>query len=305
MTGDGTFGLWSVWRARPRWHSRALWALLIVLDLLPWPWGEDLLSALFAGITLLRGDRRRHAFAWASHHPGRGGWRRALGSSAFLGRWVARSSLLGVRNPAQLRDRIVLRGEQHLIAAGKETTGTILLGFHLGPPNVDVALRSMGYRLAWLGNRRASRAWSRPEWRPLLDPAENLCPPPGRPAFWPGCLYRARRILLDGGTIFMMADALTGRAVFHIPLPGQPAVVRPGWLGLWRQTRARVLLVLTHLDGRDQIITVHPPLPMTEPDDGATSAEWKQVLSVEVTDHVRRFPDQCPVLVFALGPESP
>jgi hypothetical protein len=65
-----------------------------------------------------------------------------------------------------------------------------------------------------------------------------------------------------------------------------------------------VLLVLTHLDGRDQIITIHPPLPMAEPDDGAASAEWKRVLSVEVMDYVRRFPEQCPVLTFALGSES-
>jgi hypothetical protein len=284
-----------LWRSRPSIYSRPLWTLMLGLDYLPWPWGEDILARLFAVVALVRTSRRRAARAWASKQPGRRGWRLALGVSAFRGRWVARSALLGMRRPDDFRRRVVVNGEEHLAATGPG--GTILLGFHLGPPNVDVALRSRGHRLVWLGSGRTSAAWSRAPWRPFRDPEDNLCPADSR-RFWPGYLYRARRILLDGGTIFVMADSWAGREFFSIALPGGSTMIRAGWLSLWRQTGARILPVLTHLDGRVQVITIHPPLPSLKPDDDGGLRGWQDILVSLVEHHVGRFPEQCPVIVF-------
>jgi lauroyl/myristoyl acyltransferase len=295
----GTTGLRDLWSSRQSLYPRVLWALMMRLDLLPWPLGEDLLAYLFAAVTLMRGSRRRAALAWASQQPGRRAWRLALAVSAFRGRWVARLSLLGLRRPDDLRRQVSVHGEEHLAAA---PGGAILLGFHLGPPNVDVALRILGHRVAWLGTARRSRAWSKDAWRPLLDPKDNLCPSEAT-WFWPGTLYRARRLLLDGGALFILADAWAGREVFQVPLPGGcPLILRAGWLTLWRQTGARVLPVTTHLDGRVQVVTIHPPLPTPGEHDADLPPEWSDILASLVKDYVRRFPEQCPVLPFPQRP---
>lgn len=267
---------------------------MIGLDLLPWPWGEDMLARLFAVVALVRGSRRRPALAWASQQPGGRGFRLASEVCAFRGRWVARAALLGVRSPDELIRRAVIRGEEYLAAAPK---GTILLGFHLGPPNVDVTLRILGQKLAWLGSSRNSWVWSSEAWRPLSDPRENLAPP-GDKWFWPGYLYRARRILLDGGALFIMADSWVGREAIRVPLPGGPMIIRSGWLSLYRQTGARVVPVVTHLEGRTQVITIHPALPTPQPDDVDPLGAWRDILVALVSDYVRQLPEQCPVLVF-------
>lgn len=291
---SAALGLRGLWGDRPAVYSPALWAVMICLDRLPWPRGEDILAALFAAVALA-GRRRRPAVLWASQHPGRRAWLLALAVAAFRGRWVARSALLGVRGPEDLRPRIAVSGEERLAAA---PGGTILLGFHLGPPNTDVALRTLGHRLAWLGSLRQSPGWSREAWRPFVDPRDNLCPPDIE-GFWPGYLYRARRILLEGGTIFTMADAWAGREAFRVPLPGgTAAVIRSGWLTLCRQTGARVLPVMTHLAGRIQVITIHPALPTSRPDDADRFREWREILGSLMRDYVQRFPEQCPVLAF-------
>jgi lauroyl/myristoyl acyltransferase len=266
---------------------------MIALDRLPWPWGEDALARLFAMTALVRGSRRRPALAWASQQPG-GGLRLALRVCAFRGRWVARAALLGLRSPDALIRRAVIRGQEHLAMAPQ---GTILLGFHLGPPNVDVTLRILGHRLAWLGSSRNSWAWSSDAWRPLSDPRQNLAPPDDD-WFWPGFLYRARRILLEGGALFIMADSWVGRTAFPVPLPGGPMIVRSGWLTLHRLTGARVIPVTTHLDGRTQVITIHPPLPAPRTRDADPIPAWREIITALVSDYVRRFPEQCPVLVF-------
>ena len=175
--------------------------------------------------------------------------------------------------------------------------GTILLGFHLGPPNADVTLRILGHKLAWLGGSRKSWVWSSEAWRPLSDPRQNLAPSGGT-RFWPGYLYRARRILLDGGALFILADSRAGRVAFPVPLPGGPMIVRSGWLSLCRLTGARVIPVVTHLEGRTQVITIHPALPTPAPGAADPLATWREIITVLVSDYVRRFPEQCPVLVF-------
>lgn len=287
-------GLRDLWRNRPAIHSRRVWALVLALDLLPWPWGEDLLAGLFAGVAMVRGSRRRRAFAWAAHHPDRSAWKLALALSRFRGRWVAQSALLGLRDPEQFRRHVIVRGEEHLSGAAG---GTILLGLHLGPPNTDVALRLAGHKLAWLGHGRCSRTWSRPAWRALLDPRESLTPPDGE-KFWAGYLYRARRILLDGGTIVVKADSWSGRELCRIRVPGGVAFIRAGWVLLHRQTGARVVPVLSHLAGRDHVVTIYPPLPTPAPGDADELREWKDILTALVQDYARRLPEQCPVLAF-------
>lgn len=295
---SGAIRPWDLSSRRERLYSRALWALTIRLDLLPWPWGENLLAYLFAVATLLRGSRRRAAVAWASQMPGRRAWRLALAVSAFRGRWVARMSLLGLRGPDDLRRQVAVHGGEHLAAV---RGAAILLGFHLGPPNVDVALRILGHRVAWLGSARRSRAWSRDAWRPLLEPKDNLSP--GPKGGWPSCLYRARRLLLDGGALFTIADGWVGGEAFRVSLPGgRPLIIRAGWLTLSRQTGARVLPVTTHLEGRVQVITIHPPLPTPGPHDVDLPSTWPDILGALVKDYVWRFPEQCAALPFPRRP---
>src|SRR5439155_16774879 len=141
----------ALWRARPAHYSRALWVLILGLDILPWRWGEDSLARLFMAVGAVRASRRRRATAWARAHPGHRPWRLAAALSAFRGRWVARSWLLGLRCPYDLRRHLVVRGEEHLTS----TPGpAILLGFHLRPPNAEVAPRILRHRLTWLGGQR-------------------------------------------------------------------------------------------------------------------------------------------------------
>ena len=292
-------GIRALWRTRPAHYSRALWVLMLGLDLLPWPWGEDILARLFMAVGAVRASRRRRAAAWARAHPGHRPWRLAAALCAFRGRWVARSWLLGLRCPDDVHRHLVVRGEEHLTA----TPGAaILLGFHLGPPNADLALRILGHRLTWLGGERISRGWRREAWRPFLDSSQHLASSWGE-WFWPGLVYRARRILLDGGHVFLMADG-AGREMFRVAMPGRPVLIKPGWLVLHRHTGARVLPVLTHLEGRTQVITIHPPLPMSGSDPASEAGAWRDTLTSLLQSYVRRFPEQCPALVFPFRSRS-
>jgi lauroyl/myristoyl acyltransferase len=271
-----------------------------VLDALPWPWGEDLLAALFGVVAVVRRDRWPRARAWAAAQGVASPARLAFRTCAFRGRWVARSSLLGLRDPDALVRDVELQGREHLAAAGP----TILLGFHLGPPNADIGLRALGYRASWLGSVRSAPAWSRPSWAVFADRDDNLTPLPGD-RFWAGSLYRALRVLRDEGTVFVIADAWSGRLVFDVPLAGARLGVRGGWLSLARQAGARVVPVLTHLAGRRQVIVVHPALPKAELDTGDVPTAWREILTALVQDYVRQRPEQCPVLLFPVVRPGP
>ena len=115
---------------------------------------------------------------------------------------------------------------------------------------------------------------------------------------WGGVLYQARRILLDGGAICISADGAAGRVAFHVPLRGGPLFVRSGWLALRRQTGARVLPALSHIDGRDHVVTVHPPLPAPCPDRGEDVDACRATLATLLQAHVDRHPEQCYTLVW-------
>src|ERR1700693_5391971 len=152
--------LGAAWGVRPASYSRRVWALILVLDRLPWPWGEEILARVFVLSAFVRTTRLRQALDWAAapQSTGRGRWHLARSLCAYHGRFVARSALVGIREPETLRHLITIRGEEHLAATGR---GLILLGFHLGPPGPHLALQVAGHRLTWVGPRGASGAWSR------------------------------------------------------------------------------------------------------------------------------------------------
>jgi len=287
-------GLIARWRARSAIYSPAVWALMIALDVLPWPWGEDIVAHLFGATGLLRRDRRQRALAWARQQPDRSAWRLAHALCAFLGRWAARSKLLGLREPDDLRRHLVVEGEERLDAGG---AGVILLAFHIGPPNADIALKVLGRRVtSVVWGRRDQPGWWGPPWRSLFASNPDLVAS-GNPDRWLRVLYQARRILLDGGIVYLMADG-AGRELAHLPLPGGPVIVRAGWFNLQRHTGARVLPILTHAEGRRQVITIHPELPMGEADPAEGRPRWQDAIASLLADYVRRFPEQCFGLAF-------
>lgn len=265
------------------------------LDALPWPWGEDALAAVFAVKPFVRVRRLREALAWAAAHapPGIGRWRLALASCAYHGRFVARSALLGLRSPDALRPHVRLIGDAHLAGAPR---GALLLWFHLGPGAVAAALHVAGYPALWVGGRRASRSWLGDAWRSAREAAGDAAPAytaDQRAA----ALYKARRRLLDGGVVLIPADG-GGRVAFEIDVPGGRVQVRSGWHVLRRQCAVPVLPVLAHLEGRTQVITIHPPLPSLDPDPARDLARCRDALARLVEDYVRAHPEQCYALAF-------
>jgi lauroyl/myristoyl acyltransferase len=130
------------WGARPGTYAPVVWALILALDALPWPWGEEILARCFVARAFVRRERFRQALAWARAQPvsSRPPRRLARSLCAYHGRFVARSALVGMRDPDTVRRHVTVRGEEHLAAAG---TGAILLGFHLGPAQSYLALRAL------------------------------------------------------------------------------------------------------------------------------------------------------------------
>jgi lauroyl/myristoyl acyltransferase len=284
----------AIWRARPEFYSPAAWLVLLGLDLLPWPQGEDLLARLFAAKVFLRPARLRRVLRWARVYTSgrRERWRLALATCAHHGRVVGRSAIIGLRHPDQLRPYLRVLGEEHLQAA---SGGRILLGFHLGMPSSDVVLRMMGHPVRWLGGWRSSPGWSRQAWRGFAGSTEALSLSEGK-ASRGAVLLRALRILLDGGTIYMTADGGSGREAFRVPLPGGRVTIGSGWLTLRERTGATVLPVLAHLEGRTHVVTIHPPLPSLQAD--LAHEACREILGRLLTDYVRRFPEQCYSLAF-------
>jgi lauroyl/myristoyl acyltransferase len=288
--------LGAAWAARPPDYNRVVWALVLALDRLPWPWGEEILARCFVARAFVRVTRLRRALAWASSQPaarGGGRWRLARSLCSYHGRFVARSALVGIRDPETLRRHISVRGEEHLAAAGG---GVILLGFHLGPRGSHLVLRAVGHDVTWVGGQGASGAWSRRVRDEYLRHRGDLLFSRGEQP-WLRRLYRARALLRDGGAIFISADG-SGREAFSVPLPGGPLLVQSGWLTLRRATRATVLPVLSHLEGRTQVVTIHPALPPPAGDPGLDREACRRALASVLGEYVRRFPAQCYSLAF-------
>jgi lauroyl/myristoyl acyltransferase len=290
------------WGARPGSYTRVVWALILALDALPWPWGEEIMARCFVARALVRRVRFREALAWARAQPdsGRTAGRLARSICANHGRFVARSALVGMRDPDTVRRHVALRGDEHLAAAGP---GAILLGFHLGPAQSYLALRALGHRLIWVGGRGASPAWS-PAIRERYQRDHGDLLLPDVPYAWERRLYKARQILNEGRSVFISADG-PGAVAFSVPLPGGSAAIGTGWLLLRQSTKAPVLPVLSHLEGRTQIVTVLPPLPPCLPDAARDREACRRAIAQVMGDHVRRFPEQCYSLVFGLPADEP
>jgi len=286
----------AAWSARPASYSRLVWTLILALDRLPWPWGEEILAKSFVARAFVRTGRLRQALAWAAAQPSteRGRWHLARSLCAYHGRFVARSALVGIRGPEALLRLVAVRGEEHLAAAGR---GVILLGFHLGPAGSYLALRVAGHRLTWVGGRGATGAWSREIRQRYQSARETQFFSEDRYS-WTRRLYHARQVLLSGEHVFISADGEGGEA-FSVPLPGGPQVIGVGWLALRRATGAPVLPVLSHMQGRTQVVTVHPALPPRNADPGLDLDACRRSLAHLLGDHVRRFPEQCYSLVFS------
>jgi hypothetical protein len=268
--------------------------LLIVLDALPWPWGEDILAGLLATVGLARSSRRREAAAWAGAQNVARPWRLAAALGAFRGRWIARGQLLGLRGPEELRQNLRVEGAEHLTAV---PGAAILLGFHLGPPDGDLTFRVLGYSVTFLGwsDRAARTAWWSNAWRPFVEP-RPLSFAAGHRERWSAVLYTGRRTLLDGGKVYIMADGW-GREAFRLPLSVGEWPVGSGWLTLHRLTGAPVLPVVSHLEGRRHVITVSPPLPAVGSDQASGLEACRDSLTRLVEEYARRFPEQCPYLI--------
>jgi hypothetical protein len=237
---------------------------------------------------------RRLALAWAGAQPGVSSrWRLAVALSGYQGRFVARHALLGIRAPEALQRITTVRGAEHLAGADR---GVILLGFLAGPRLSWLALRVAGHRLTWLGGR-PSPLWAPAIRRRYLDGHGDLILSTGAPESM-RLLRRARKILSDGGTVFMNADG-TGSGAFSVPLPGRPIVIQKGWLALRRLTGATVLPVLSHLEGPVQVVTIHPPLP-SPTDEPATDLEnCRRALRDLLAAFTARHPEQCVLLALA------
>jgi lauroyl/myristoyl acyltransferase len=155
-----------------------------------------------------------------------------------------------------------------------------------------------GHRVAWIAGRRtAPEVWP-PELRSVCeDPRETGSRAKDKPSLL-RALYHARRLLGSGESVFITADGTGGATVIEMPLLGESDGVRQGWLFLREITSAPVLPVLSHMEGRVQVVTVHPPLPPRSADPVRDIEICRERLSALLADHVRRFPEQCYRLAF-------
>ena len=299
----------AAWAARPVVYSRRAWAFLLALDRLPWPWGEAIMARCFVARALVTIGQLRRALRWASAHRSTlsSRWALALASYSHRGRFVARSAFTGIRDVTALRNLTRLRGGERVVAAGR---GAIFLGFHLGPPRPDLALRIAGHHVTWIGavgtrvgGRRTAGAWP-PAIQRLFEVSSE--PETEEAAAWaPGtparlrALHHGRRILSRGESIFITADG-PGSAAFEVPLPGGRAHIRAGWLLLREITGAPVLPVLSHMEGDVQVVTVHPALPPLDADPRRDLEACREVIGALLREHVGRFPEQCYILAFPI-----
>jgi lauroyl/myristoyl acyltransferase len=268
-------------------------ALIWCADCLPWPYSEDAIAAAYRLRWLARPVLQQRAMSWARQYRTREPEQRALARALVtnLGRFVAMDSLAGVHHPDVRRRHARIDGEAHLQDALRRG-GVLLLGFHAGPPGGWLQLRLKGYRVMFAGGR-SHRRWARESWRPFLDPADHMkfSESLGLAARAAG-LMRARRVLLDGGSVFMTADG-SGTEIFRIPLAGAKVSIRSGWWVLRRETGAAVIPVFGHLEGRTQVVTLHPPLPAAAADAEQDGVACRAMLAQLLEAHVRQYPEQC------------
>jgi lauroyl/myristoyl acyltransferase len=269
------------------------------------PFPRGLSREILAGAAVVDGLVRRGRFHrvrdWAAAQPGanRSSWRLALALLANHGRFCAEEAFLGVATLEAAVHDVVLEGAHHLPAA---TTGAILLGFHLGPPRVWVHLRTLGYPVR-IGGGLVTSIWD-PRWRDIVEAGGVVYFPDGAPQDRLRGLYQIRDLLQSGGLVYLTAEGPFGREAFRVDLPGGPMIVRAGWLALRHLTRAPTFPVLTHRDGKRQVIVIYPALPPPAGDRARDAAQCRAVLAPLVESYVRRFPEQCRYLALPPWPTT-
>jgi lauroyl/myristoyl acyltransferase len=265
------------------------------LRVLPWPLGEWVVAAVWVANGLARPWRRRWAWRWAARYaPGLlGRWRLTLALFANEGRVLSAGALLAAGRPEAVRRRLVVEGIDHLHAA-KARGGVLLVGFHVGPIIDPLALAIAGYPVAAMVRHQAPlvAAQRQVAWRSFFSdtPYPEIDVREGGAA----ALYRAYRILRDGGAVFVTADG-GGQVAFEVPVPGRAWAIRSGWLGLRRQAAAVTCPVLSHWQGARVVVSIRPPLPDPDPDPLRDLETCQRIISDVLCEHVRRFPAQCHV----------
>jgi lauroyl/myristoyl acyltransferase len=271
----------------PAGFPTPLWMVLRALHWLPWPLGEKMLGVVFVIKAFVKSNELRRALAWASAFAvGARRWHLALSALAMRGRFVARGALVGMRSIDDILRQYTVVGQEHVRAV---SGATILLGFHVGPPYSYVALRATGRAVTLLGLKGIPDQWSQGTWdHSATDNQDLLITNDGFSRAT--MLHRAQQVLRKGGTVYVTADTVKGvegREAFRLPIHGRDVVVKSGWLALHRTTGAAVLPVLAHLHSRGVDVTIHPPLPMSDPD------ARRDALERLLVDYAGRFPEQC------------
>lgn len=273
--------------------------VLAALRRAPSPVTTSVLAGLAVADGVVRRRRFARAYAWAGAQ-GYGGWGRtrlALALLANHGRYVAQEAMIGINSEEAVRRGSLVRGAEHL--GGAEAGGALLLGMHVGPPRAWLMLRAHGVPVSFAIRETAGRGARWDAWR--RD--EVVVPLPyGSPESRVQGLYTLRRLLAGGRFVFLAADGPFGGELFRLDLPGFAPVVRTGWFTLRRQLRLRTIPVLVHEEGRQRVVTIHPPLPAPTGDDEADKAACRRVLTSVLGDYVRRFPSQCRYLAFPRWP---
>lgn len=269
--------------------------VLAALRQAPAPVTTTVLAGLAVADGVLRRRRFASAYGWAGAQ-GYRGWGRtrlALALLANHGRYVAQEAMVGIGSEADLRRGSVVHGAEHL--SGATAGGALLLGLHVGPPRAWLALRAHGVPVSFAIRETAGRGARWEAWRRdgVVIPL-----PYGAPEARVQGLYTLRRLLADGRFVFLAADGPFGAELFRLNVPGFAPVIRAGWFTLRRQLRLRTLPVLTHEDGTQRIVTIHPPLPPPTGDEAADRVACREVLTSILGDYVRRHPSQCRYLAF-------
>lgn len=256
--------------------------------------------ALAALVTGLRDKRlRRQALAWASRHASS---RRArLGMALTLlrnrGRLRALAALPAIGSAAHAHRRLDARGREHL-GDPSARSGTILLTFHLGPMFSGLPIQLPDGEITVAGDTDQS-AWPRPraDWRPLIEARRRFLPLGGEGSLQ--AILRLRRLLLDGATVMLAADADSGAEAFRLRVGGVEVVIRSLWWTLRRQTQARVVPWLSHCAGARLVIELGPALPAPDPDPARDLEACRAALLPLLERYVARFPEQCVGLAFS------
>ena len=263
--------------------------LMALLRVCPPALATEVLAAMAIADGVVRRRRFSRALAWCAAQ-GFQGWEKWRMASAILanhGRFVAQEAMLGVDGLDDFARRARIVGREHL---DRRSGGTILLGFHLGPPRAWLALRALGYPVHFVARKDAGEGQC---WDDLIMQHIVVPVPADSPVERAQAMYRLRQLLQEDALVLLTVDGPFGREAFSIDLPGRSFSVRGGWLALRRQTGAAVLPMLVHEEGDQMVIEVHPPLPASDADPTRDAAACRDTLTPLLTDYVRRYPEQC------------